>query len=794
MSQGMQAGFEHKTGVPRYGALIAVLWTLLLAYSVFWVQNAHKREALLLGKIEGSAIYDRDNLYHRWASRLGGIYVPVMGSQQPNPYLSHIPERDISFITGKRLTLMSPDSLTSQLFVMAREYGQSYRGHIMSLKPIKPDNMPDSFEKKALQAFANGVKEVGQIEDFAGKPYYRYVRPLFTEKSCLKCHATQGYSEGDVLGGFSLSIPLEPYYAMLNREMRGVYFNHLLIWLLGLGVIGFATYKLGQLTSTLYEKAIVLENEVDERQMAQESLQEQAVVLEEEIAERRQVEEVVRISEEKFSKAFDNAPIMMTISRIEDGTYLDVNMKFVESSGYSREETIGKTTDELGWLAPEQRQLLLREIQQHGRVSGIELSLHAKEGKNLTCVYFAERITVHGQQCLISLGLDVTEQKLMEDQLRQSQKMEIIGQLAGGVAHDFNNILTVIMGYCNLLEMDSTLDQRQREKVVHIADASEKASQLTRGLLTFSRKEIMEIKKCNLKDIVQHIQGFLIRVIGEDIQLKIISRDIPIVVNADAGQIEQVLINLATNARDAMPNGGLLSIETDIQYIDENFVHDHGYGVPGRYACVSVSDSGCGMDEYTCKKIFEPFFTTKEPGKGTGLGMAIAYGIVKQHNGFINVYSELGCGTTFRIYLPVFADKDVPQEELSATTIICGGTETVLVVEDNTSVSSLLKSILNNYGYQVILANNGQEAVDIFTANSDDIKLVLMDIIMPLKNGQQALREIRQLCPHIKAFYLSGYTADFLEDRGVNDEGIELIMKPIRPYELLCKIREMLDK
>ncbi|QEM70193.1 response regulator [Geobacter sp. FeAm09] len=620
------------------------------------------------------------------------------------------------------------------------------------------------------------------------------MKSLFAEKPCLKCHAPQGYREGEVRGGLSVSVPLEPIYALMRVEMRGVYINHAVIWLLGLVGIGFGTRRLGRTTTELYEQTVTLEHEIEEREMAQETLQEQAMVLEEEIAERRQIEEAVRLSEEKFAKSFDNAPIIMTISTVEDGRFLDVNKKFVEISGFSRQEAVGSTSLELGWITPEQRQMLLTELRDKGRTSGVELHLRSKGEKYLTCIYYGELITVDGRHCLLSLAHDMTEQRTMEEQLRQAQKMEAIGQLAGGVAHDFNNVLTVIMGYCNLLQMDPKLDERQRDEVEQIVASSEKAAQLTRGLLTFGRKEVMDFRPANLNDIVQHVQKFLVRVIGEDIQLRTLCDGPAITVCVDSAQIEQVLINLATNARDAMQKGGLLSIETGIRDVGDAFLHAHGYGEPGRYACIAVSDSGCGMDEPTRKRIFEPFFTTKEEGRGTGLGMAIVYGIVKQHNGFINVYSEPGQGTTFRIYIPVSGQGPGPQQEAAEPAAPEVGTETILIAEDEVDVRGLMENILTRYGYQVILAEDGQEAVEKFTTNRGKIHLVLMDVIMPRKSGQEAVAEIRRLQPDMKVCYASGYTADFIRNRGVIDEGIELIMKPVQPLELLRKVREILDR
>ncbi len=395
---------------------------------------------------------------------------------------------------------------------------------------------------------------------------------------------------------------------------------------------------------------------------------------------------------------------------------------------------------------------------------------------------------------LLGIAEDITDRKHLEEQLLQSQKMEAIGQLAGGVAHDFNNILMVIMGYGNMLKMDLGLDAPQKDKLELIIEAADKAAQLTRGLLAFSRKQEMKPRVANLNDVVQQVEKFLVRIIGEDVHLSSKLDTADLLVKIDSGQIEQVLINLATNARDAMPKGGMLTIGTGILDIDASFVQANGYGEPGRYALISVSDTGIGMDEKTKNRIFEPFFTTKEVGKGTGLGMAIVYGIVKQHHGFINVYSEPQIGTTFRIYIPLIEKELAADEEIITLTPPKGGTETILVAEDDAAVRTLVQEILAGYGYAVIPAEDGEVAVEMFRAHSDTIKLILMDIIMPKKNGKEACREIRQLNPDVKVLYSSGYTLDIIQNRDVLDEGAELIMKPVQPLELLRKVRELLDR
>lgn len=543
----------------------------------------------------------------------------------------------------------------------------------------------------------------------------------------------------------------------------------------------------------LQEQTVQLEQEVTERQAAQESLQEQAVVLEEEIAERINAEETIRQSEEKFFRAFQLAPLMMTISDIEDGAFLEVNDKFVELSGYTREEAIGATSARLGLITAGDRARFLELLAREGRVSEFALKVHTREGRVLNCSYFGELITVSGRTRLLSIVLDVTEHAQLEEQLRHSQKLEAVGRLAGGIAHDFNNILTVIMGCGTILKMDGTLADRQNEMLGQIIRSAERAAQLTRGLLAFSRRQVIKPQNVDLDEIVRGVQKFLGRVIGEDIQFKSIFNGAGLTVSADSGQIEQVLINMAANARDAMPRGGLLTIETALEQVDAPFVKSQDNAQPGPYAVISVSDTGTGMDEETLKRLFEPFFTTKDVGKGTGLGMAIAYGIVKQHNGFVTVASEEGNGTTFKVYLPIVEERAAELAAGAAPARPRGGSETILVAEDDESVRATVNDTLGRFGYDVILAVDGEDAVAQFAARQDRIKLVVMDMIMPKMSGKRAYEEIRKLKPGVKVLFFSGYTTDFIRSRGDLDDGVELLNKPVAPLELVTKVRELLD-
>jgi signal transduction histidine kinase/DNA-binding response OmpR family regulator len=393
---------------------------------------------------------------------------------------------------------------------------------------------------------------------------------------------------------------------------------------------------------------------------------------------------------------------------------------------------------------------------------------------------------------VIVLKRDISEQKKLEMQYLHAQKMESIGTLAGGVAHDFNNILTVIVGFGELTLMKTTEDDPRRRNIRGILEAAERASYLTKELLFFSRRERSERRAVDLNDIVDNMEKFLHRLIGAGIVVKRIPHGAPLPVLADSSQLGQVLMNLAVNAKDAMPGGGEFILRTELVHIGEEVVLAQGMGKPGPYALLSVSDTGSGMDAKTLQRIFEPFFTTKEEGKGTGLGLAVVYGIIRQHEGFINVYSEPGCGSTFRIYLPLTAEAR-REAVMEPEEPVPGGTETILIAEDNELVRDLLTSVLSEAGYRVIVAIDGEEAVRKFRDNADSIQLLILDMIMPKMSGMEASYEIRKVRPGIRIIFSSGYAPDIAQQK-VTIEGIfQLIYKPFSPPELLRKVRNVLD-
>jgi len=499
-------------------------------------------------------------------------------------------------------------------------------------------------------------------------------------------------------------------------------------------------------------------------------------------------------SERKYRTLFEESKDVLYIGK-PDGKLLDINLAGVELFGYdSKAEMLDISIEEDLFVNFQERQFCMRALEDQGFIKDYEVVMKKKNGAHVTVLMTAiiDRDETGKLTTYRGIMKDVTEWKRLEQQLFQAQKMEAVGQLAGGIAHDFNNILTAIIGYGNLLKAQMP-DGPLMTYLNHILDSADRAAKLIQDLLAFSRRQMISPRLINLNEIVKGIENILSRLIGDDIELSVQFTDSKLAVIADGTQIEQVLMNLATNARDAMPDGGSLYISTELAYIDDRFIKTYGYGRAGEYALITFSDTGSGMDEKTKEKIFEPFFTTKEVGKGTGLGLAMVYGIVKQHNGYVNVYSEAGNGTTFRIYLPLMR-KETGKKKKAELLTLTGGKDTILLAEDDFSVRKFIRVLLEGVGYTVIEAGDGEEALNAFVEHKDVIKMLILDIMMPKKNGKEAFENIRKLKPQIKALFISGYTSDMVHQKKIVEDGFDVISKPVSSVKFLTKVREILEK
>ncbi len=518
------------------------------------------------------------------------------------------------------------------------------------------------------------------------------------------------------------------------------------------------------------------------------------------ITERKKTEEMIKQNEIFIRSVLESVDEgIVVVGR--DYRIITANKAFCDAAGTTMENAIGRYCYEVFHRSMTPcfeagNQCAVKRTFETGEQSTFLHTHHDETGNPLyiDTKSYAMRDSAGNVTSAIEVSVDITEKKKLEDQYRQAQKMEAIGQLAGGVAHDFNNILSAIVGYVHLSLMKLQDDDPVRHYIDQILQSSERAAALTQSLLAFSRKQPVKIGLHELNVVIRNFEKFLHRLLREDIEMQIrYSAEQPMIM-ADRGQVEQVIMNLVTNARDAMPDKGKLTIDTRVSAIDEAFIRAHGYGKVGEYAMLSVSDTGLGMSEETKKRIFEPFFTTKEMGKGTGLGLATVYGIVKAHNGFVNVYSELGNGSVFHVYFPLARTTNaVPEPAEQYAVPLKDGSETILLAEDDVYLRNLTSVVLRDMGYTVIEAEDGNSTVARFNENRAAINLLILDGIMPKMNGLEAYQAISALNPNIPCIFMSGYSGDVFAQKGI-PIGTEFLPKPLNPSDLLNKVREMLDK
>jgi two-component system cell cycle sensor histidine kinase/response regulator CckA len=513
------------------------------------------------------------------------------------------------------------------------------------------------------------------------------------------------------------------------------------------------------------------------------------------ITDRRWAEEEMRQSQQKLRIHFEHTPLAV-VEWDMDFRVAAWNPSAERIFGYSRQEAMGQHAS---FIVPPQfhshvDQVWQELIKQIGGTRSANDNI-TKNGRHISCEWYNTPLVDDSGRVLgvASLVHDVTDRVALEDRLRQSQKMEAVGRLAGGVAHDFNNLLTVILGYAQILADGVPAGSRLADGTKQIKSAAERAAGITRQLLAFSRKQVLSPRIINLNDTLMNLDSLLRRLIGEDIEVLTVPDNDLGSVKADPGQIEQVIMNLALNARDAMPNGGKLTLETANAQLDSAYASEHQPIAPGRFVMLAVSDTGQGMSTEVQARIFEPFFTTKEVGKGTGLGLSTVYGIVKQSGGYIWVYSEPGRGTTFKIYFPCVdqAAETLGVEKRPSDAL--RGTETVLLVEDDAQLRQLSSSVLAHCGYRMLVANGPEEGLAIAKSNHKDIRLLITDVVMPGMNGRQLAEQILRDSPSMKVLYISGYTNNAIVHYGVLDKGLWFLPKPFTLSALISKVREVLD-
>lgn len=747
--------------------IVTIIWSSMLGGSLIWNISHGRQDMLRLAKQEARAYFNKDQAFRLWASSHGGVYVEVNDTTPPNPNLSHIPERDIVTPSGRELTLMNPAYMLRQLMKQHAElYG--VKSKITSLKLFNPINMPDEWERAALKAFESGQKEVTELTDIDGFPYLRFIKPMITQEGCLKCHQSQGYKVGDVRGGVGVAIPMGPYWALLDDHKKSVVAFHIMLWVMGMAVLFFLTNRGKHMI--IARAALEEEREKLNRQMA-----------------------LILNSLEEGVFGID-----------QSGTCTFVNPATLKMSGFSKEQLLNKCihtalhhTKTDGSPYPIQDCTHMKTISDGKTIQSSDEIFWKKDGASFPVEFTSSPLKRNGEnEGAVVTFRDLTtqlEKEKMERHLGHVQKLESIGTLAGGIAHDFNNILSVIIGYSELA-LDSIPEENQaRSQVKQVLLAGNRAKDLVQQILTFSRQSEQELQPLKLQPIIKESLKLLRASIPTTIKLQQDIKENCGEILGDPTHIHQIIMNLCTNAYHAMQNRGgtieisLSKVEFSLEDLSNKIELD-----PGSYVRLTVSDTGAGIDQNTLTKIFDPYFTTKEKGEGTGLGLAIVHGLIKGLSGAITVYSEVGQGTTFQIYLPEIVPNDIPVEDLIIREIQRGD-ERILVVDDEDAIVKLIKKMLESLGYRVTAFTSSVDAFEAFQKQPSDFDLIITDMTMPKLTGMELSRKVLKIKADMPIIICTGFS-ELITDKKAKNLGIKkLLMKPVLKSDMAKVIREIFD-
>ncbi|MCL7489261.1 MAG: DUF3365 domain-containing protein [Desulfobulbaceae bacterium] len=746
-------------GICKMTFILLLAWTFAVGISMSWNIYNTRKQTLERARIEARTIFQHNLAYRKWNTMHGGVYMRTGNGIEPNPYL-HAEDRDLVTEDGEVLTMINPFQMTRETYrLLSLEMEKPTLNRTVSLDMVNPENEPDQWETQALNVFQNPDDEVSEVTLINDNAYLRLIKPYVTVEGCLKCHGDQGYDIGDFRGGMSIAVPMDPYYTQETKLIVNSIITHLLLWAVGI-------VSIIMLTNNIRNRQQAIENSEEKFRILAEFSNDWEYWLSEEnkmVFTSPSCRQITGYREEDF---INDPDLLTSIVHPQDRHIFDKTMAAADDPRLrSCQFRIIRADNSTRWLS-----LVWRPIYLGSRYAGKRVS-----------------------------NRDITDHVELREQLYQSQKMESLGVMAGGVAHDFNNILTVILGYSTLMSIKAeTLGDADLKKYIETMEqAAKKSKQLIGSLLAFSRKQVMKPVPTCISEVVNTSAKLLHRLLPADISFSITCAQNELPVLVDPHQFEQVLMNLVTNGRDAMPNGGRLTIETKIVTIDS--AHSGQYNLPpGRYMKIAVSDTGMGIDKEQMQRIFEPFYTTKEKGKGTGLGLAMVYGIIKQQDGTVTVQSVKGVVTVFSVYLPVISEglpedtADVRKPELKKIHHV--GQGTIMIAEDNSSVREYLQDTLRFFGYQTIAACDGADALEQYTRNRGAVDLILLDVIMPKKNGREVYDQIRKDAPEQKILFMSGYTEEILSSKRISEEKLEFIHKPIVLEELLGKIEQLMEE
>ena len=737
------------------GILLSAVWTTVIGIFCFFAIRNQRMLVLEQAKTEAFASYNKDLAYRRWSSMHGGTYGPVTEITRPNPYLINIEERDIITPSGKMLTLINPAYMTRQVHELAKsDYG--VKGHITSLNPIRPENAPNLWEIEALESFVRGETEFNDVGTVGRETYLRFMRPMFVEKSCLKCHTEQGYKEGDLRGGISVSVPLKPYNDTRAATIKTISIAYSIICVMGLFVLGTSFFMLGK----QYQRQKYTEGQL------------------------------------RFQATLLDAVEQSVIATDLKGKILYWNPYSERLYGWKKSEVLG--LELISIIIPENDKEHAGEDHKkikEGKSWSSEVSVRNRSGVIFPVLVTASPIYDEEGRIsgAISITIDLQEKKKLETQLQQTQKMEGIGTLAGGIAHDFNNILAPIILHSQIAIEDISPANPLHTSMKEIYKAAKRARDLVRQILTFARKgpDNRIILRASL--VVKEAVKFLRSTIPTTIDIRCEINTEHDAIFANPTQINQIVMNLCTNAAHAMKEkGGIIEVildNTDVRQDAQTGAQDLN---PGRYLTITVRDTGAGISPHIMDKIFEPYFTTKKSGEGTGLGLAIIHGIVKNYEGDITVKSTPGKGTTFLIYLPLVDEKSLIEEEQRPD--LPKGSERILFVDDEKAAVTAMEKILNRLGYKTAVTTSSLNALELFKNNPQIYDLVITDMTMPDMTGKQLALEIRAIRPDVPVILCTGFS-DQINEEEAEAAGIdEYMIKPINMEDIAFAIRKALDK
>jgi PAS domain S-box-containing protein len=684
---------------------------------------------------------------------------------------------------------------------------------LASENPRNPINKADPFEIDLIKMFnANrDMKEFHQIITIDGEKYFYYAKPfLENDKPCLRCHGKpedapvglQALYPGE--GGFNEKTghirAIESIRAPMQRDLTILITVYAFVSITALSLI--TLFLIGKrLRTEVRVKTNNLENELAARKQAEIDIQLQTKELEKEITERKASQEALKESEQYFRSLVEFAPEALFVQSHNRFVYLNPLMLNLLGAN-SQEELIGR--DFRDFVAPEYLNAVKDRISFQFSTGmpapPMEQEYLTLHGQRIPVETTAMAIRYHGENANLVFVRDIRYRKHSEEekaklqaQLLHAQKLESVGRLAGGIAHDFNNILMIIKNCCYICMKETDSNHQTYQFLIETNKAAQRATDLTRQLLAFSRQQHIAAKVIDLSEVVGGMTKMIKRLIGEDIHLECASAKDIWAVRLDPSQIDQILVNLCVNSRDAIRDVGKINIEITNQKIDESYCEEHPYFKPGEYVLLTVSDNGSGMNADILSHIFEPFYTTKEMGKGTGLGLAMVYGIVKQNDGFIEVCSEPDIGTTFKIFFPRYKGEDTTNNGEKDEIIIPRGHETILLAEDDAEILSLCSQMLTALGYKVLSANTPAEAINLAREHREEINLLLTDVIMPDMNGKDLAERLRETHPELKCLFMSGYTADIISQHVEIEDGIFFMQKPFSLSDIGSKVRELLD-